>query len=389
MGKYQFDQVVSRAGTSALKWDTERLFKQEDLIPLWVADMDFPAPPEVIDAVTTRAQHGIYGYSGRRQSYYDALINWLKRRHQWEVRQDWIQYAPGVVPGLGLLVLSLTKPGDGIVIQPPVYPPFYEVVRDQGREVMENELVLEDGRYVMNLADLEQKFAAGAKMMILCSPHNPVGRVWREEELRKVAELCVRYGVILVSDEIHADLVYRGHCHTPIAALSEEIANQTITCLSTGKTFNLAGLTTAAAIIPNPEYRKAYQKTQQALHLFVENCFGPLAAEAAYTHGEAWLEELMAYIEGNLAYLAETLATEMPEVKLIEPEGTYLAWLDFRAWQMNTTELKKWMYQEAKVALNVGATFGKQGEGFLRINLACPRSILEEGLKRMVQARPR
>lgn len=389
MGKYNFDRVISRKETSSIKWDTKRLFNQEDLIPLWVADMDFPAPPEVIAAVTKRAQHGIYGYSTYNHEYHEALINWMQKRHQWEIEREWIQFSPGVVPALGLLVLALTRPGDQIVIQTPVYPPFRDVIRDNGRQIVENELLLQDGRYTMDFADLKEKLSAGARMMFLCSPHNPVGRVWREEELRQVAELCLRYDVILVSDEIHGDLVYPGNRHIPIASLSAEIAKQTITCISTGKTFNLAGLTTAAAIIPNAEHRRAYKKTAQGLHLFVENCFGTIAAQAAYTHGEEWLHEAIRYIEGNLDYLNQTFAEHLPEVKVIRPEGTYLAWLDCRAWQMNAADMKKWMYQKAKVALNEGSTFGRQGEGFLRINLACPRSILAEGLKRMIEARPR
>lgn len=389
MRKYDFDRVTPRREMGALKWDTGRLFKQDDLIPLWVADMDFPAPPEVVELMTSRAEHGIYGYSSRKQSYHDALIGWLDRRHRWKIQQEWIAYAPGVVPALSMLVLTFTEPGDRIVLQSPVYPPFFEVIGENGRVVAENELVLRDGSYEMDLADLEKHLSSGAKMMFLCNPHNPVGRVWREDELRKVVELCQRYGVLLVSDEIHADLVYPNHRHIPVASLSEEAARQTITCLSTGKTFNLAGLHTAAVIIPDAARKKAYEKTLRALHLFIENYFGSFAAQAAYTYGEEWLDELIVYLQGNLDFLEQTIRRELPGVHLIRPEGTYLAWLDVRAWGMSPTAIKKWMYQEAKVALNEGSTFGRQGAGFLRINLACPRVTLAEGLSRIVRAQPR
>jgi cystathionine beta-lyase len=385
--RYDFDRVIPRKQTNSVKWDLmAKVAKEEDLIPLWVADMDFPAPPEVVAAITKRAELGMYGYTASPQSYVDAIIGWVKRRHGWEIRQEWLASAPGVVPALSMLVMSLTSRGDRVVIQPPVYPPFFDVIRKNGREIVENPLVLRDGTYRIDFADLERKLAAGAKMMILCSPHNPVGRVWTRDELVRMAELCLRYKTILVSDEIHWDLVYEEHTHLPVASLSEEIAMNTITCISAGKSFNLAGLLTANVIIPNPEWRHAYIHTLQTMHLFIENFFAGAAVEAAYTHGEAWLAQLMRYIKGNLDYLTDFLATRIPEIKPIKPEGTYLAWLDCRELGMNADEIKNWMYKKAKVALNEGSTFGKAGEGFLRINLACPRATLAEGLARMERA---
>ncbi|NGQ93790.1 putative C-S lyase [Brevibacillus sp. SYP-B805] len=384
---YDFDRVIPRRNTHSVKWDLmAKVSREPDLIPLWVADMDFPAPPEVVEAVTRRAELGIYGYAVNPDSYFEAVGGWMKRRHGWEIRQEWLVHAPGVIPAISMLVMALTAPGDRVVIQPPVYPPFFDVIRKNGREVVENPLVLRHGRYEMDFEDLERQLEAGAKMLILCSPHNPVGRVWTREELLRLSQLCLAHKVILVSDEIHSDLVYDGYRHIPAASLSEEIAMNTITCISVGKTFNLAGLQTANVIIPNAEWRRAYTHTLHALHLFIQNYFAGAAVVAAYTHGEAWLSQLMSYIRGNLDYLTDYLAKHMPTIKPVKPEGTYLVWLDCRELGMTAPEIKEWMYRKAKVALNEGSTFGKEGEGFLRINLACPRATLAEGLVRMERA---
>lgn len=388
--KYDFDKVIDRRHTASLKWDAvEKRFGSSDILPLWVADMDFPSPPEVVAALTERAKHGMYGYTIRPQSFYDAILGWLKRRHQWDVRQEWLAFAPGVVTALSVLVSILTEPGERVLIQPPVYYPFFDVVRQNGRELVEQPLVLRDGRYVMDWDDLERKLASGVKLMLLCSPHNPGGRVWSREELQTLGELCRKYQVKVVSDEIHADLVYPGHRHIPLASLSPELAQNTVTCLSPSKTFNLAGIKTAVVVIPHPQLRRKYQERMHLLSLHEENCFAVTALQAAYTQGEGWLEELLAYLQGNLAFLQEFADRHLPGMRVMQPEGTYLVWLDCRSLGMDPQRLKEWMYEEAKVALNEGSMFGQNGRGFLRLNIACPRTLLREGLERMRRAWPK
>jgi len=387
---FHFDEIVDRKQSQAIKWDVrEKLFGSADVIPLWVADMDFPAPPAVRDALIKRAEHGIYGYTSRSVAAQEAIIAWWQRRHHWAIRREWMLQVPGVVPALSMLVATLTQPGDAVLIQPPVYPPFFEVIERNGRTVVESPLVLEDGRYRIDFADLEEKLAGGVKMMILCSPHNPVGRVWRQEELHRLGELCLRHDVMLVSDEIHADLVYAAHRHVPVASLSEALSQQTITCISPGKTFNLAGLQTASVIIPRSEWRTAMKEALHTLHLTTDHYFAGAAVEAAYRHGESWLEALQQYLEGNRRLVADYLETRLRPMRMIEPEGTYLIWLDCRELGMSRDELKRWFNREAKVGLNEGASFGQGGEGFMRMNIACPLVVLTEALERIALAMER
>ena len=384
---YDFDRIHDRRGTASYKWDqSAKLFGREDVIPMWVADMDFPAPPEVVETLTRRAAHGIYGYTVRTQSYYDAVADWLRRRHNWNIRQEWITSSPGVVVALSILVDELTEPGDGVILQAPVYYPFYDVIRMNGRRVVNNALVERDGRYVMDYALLEEQMAAGAKMMLLCSPHNPGGRVWTEEELRRLGELALKYGVILVSDEIHHDLVFKPHRHIPTASLSEELAMNTVTCFAPSKTFNLPGLQASTVIIPNPEFRRRYNYRLKALSLHMESYFGGHALEAAYRYGEPWLEALLDYLKGNLDELERFFAERLPECRVMRPEGTYLVWVDCRALTDEPAELKKLMFEEAGVAFNEGSVFGDEGRGFVRINIACPRRLMLEGLGRFASA---
>jgi cystathionine beta-lyase len=384
---YDFDRMYDRRNTASYKWDqSARLFGREDVIPMWVADMDFPAPPEVVDALTARAAHGIYGYTIRPQSYYDAIMDWLSRRHNWNIRQEWITASPGVVVALSILVDVLTEPGEAVILQAPVYYPFYDVIRMNGRQVVNNALVEQDGKFVMNFGELEKQMAAGAKMILLCSPHNPGGRVWTEEELRRLGELALKYGVIIVSDEIHNDLVFKPHRHIPIASLSEELAMNTVTCIAPSKTFNLPGLQASNVIIPNPQFRHKYNLRLKALSLHMESYFGGHALETAYRHGEPWLEALLDYLRENLDALERFFAERLPECRVMRPEGTYLVWVDCRAITPDPAELKKLMFEEAGVAFSEGSVFGDEGRGFARINIACPRSLMLQGLERFAAA---
>jgi len=381
---YDFDQIIDRQNTGSIKCDfNQRFFGREDILPLWVADMDFQAPEAVIKALVKRAQHGIYGYSDGMEGYNKAIIDWMQERHGWEIQQDWITFSPGVVPALNELVRSLTKPGDKILIQSPVYPPFFQAIRNHGREVVNSELTLENGRYTMDFADLEEKFSSGIKMMILCNPHNPVGRVWDRGELERLGQLCLAHDILVISDEIHGDLIYEGYQHIPFASLSPELAAQSIVCTAPSKTFNLAGLQTSNLVIPNPKYRQAYQTSLNLTGIHHPNAFGITAMEAAYKYGGDWLNQLMNYMKGNVEFLMSFLDRELPQIQAVQPEGTYLIWLDFRALGMEPKALQKFLVHKAGVGLNAGYLFGPGGEGFERLNLGCPRSILEDGLIRI------
>ena len=388
MSEYDFDRVIERRGTGCEKWDmVEAIFGAKDLVPLWVADMDFASPPEVVRALLRRVEHGVYGYTECTDGHYDALRGWMRRRHGWDVRREWVVPCPGVVPALNTLVRAFTRPGDRIIVQQPVYHPFMLAAENNGRRVLNNGLLFEGGRYVMDLDDLRKKVVSRrVKMLILCSPHNPVGRLWTRDELAETGRICVENGIIVVSDEIHSDLVLGGRRHVPFASLSEDLAARSVVCTAPSKTFNLAGLQTANLIIPDAKLRRDYSVAQEECGFFSANVFGTVALEAAYTYGEPWLEALLQYIEGNLRFLSEFITRKMPRITLIEPEATYLAWLDFRGLGMDSRALKDFLRHSAGVALGEGHIFGGGGEGFARVNLACPRRILEEGLGRLANA---
>ncbi|MBL0389512.1 pyridoxal phosphate-dependent aminotransferase [Tumebacillus sp. ITR2] len=379
-----FDEVVERRGTNSYKWDqVEKLFGSAEVLPMWVADMDFQAPESVRSALADRVAHGVFGYGAKPQSYLDSILAWLQKRHAWVVPQSWLAYSPSVLTSLAILLEIYTKTGDGVILQTPVYHAFFHVIRGNERKVVENSLRYQDGRYTMDFEDLEEKLKAGAKVMVLCSPHNPVGRVWEPEELRKVGELCLKYKVPVISDEIHFDLVMDGHRHTVFSSLSEKLAQNSVTLFSITKTFNLAGIHTSTAVIANDHVRRQFNFRLNSLNLGMESAFSPIATEAAYTGGVEWLNEVRKYVQDNYEFMCAFVAEKMPQIKVAPLEATYLAWLDVSELGMNGEELKAWMYQEAKVALNEGSAFGKSGEGFLRLNLACPRAILVEGLNRM------
>ena len=381
--KYNFDEYVERRNTKSVKWDgMEEVFGTEDALPMWVADMDFLSPPEVVNALIERAKHGVYGYTLKDEGFYDSFIKWVKKRHSWEIKRKWIVVTPGVVSAISLAILAFTKPSDEIILQPPVYYPFFRVVSGLGRKIVYNPLKFENGRYTMDFDDLERKINGKTKMLILCSPQNPTGRVWTEEELSKLGNICKRNDILIASDEIHADIVYKEYKHTPIASL-EDFANNTITFMAPSKTFNIAGLNTAMTIIPNEELLKSFSMMLENIGLGIGNVFGITASQAAYENGEEWLEALLDYLKENLEFLKSFVAERMPQVKVVEPEGTYLVWLDFRSLNMSDEELRTFMLEKAKVALDDGYIFGPGGSGFQRINIATPRIILKQGLERI------
>ncbi len=383
---YDFDTLPDRRGTASLKWDFgRRIAGRDGLLPLWVADMDFVAPPFIADAVARRAAHGVYGYTLEPESYFEAATRWLEERHGWTVRREWLIPAPGVVQAVSAALLAASAPGDRIVIQPPVYFPFAQRIRANGREVAENPLVLEAGRYRMDFEGLERALAAGARVLILCSPHNPGGRAWTREELEQAAALCARHGAVIVSDEIHADLVLPGRRHVPVASVSEDAARITITCVSATKTFNLAGLGGSLAVVSDGALRQRLQAALGAQCAGTANCFAVAASEAAWRHGADWLDALLACVAGNLAYLADRLPREIAAARVLPLEATYLAWIDLRGLGMPDEEVRDRLL-DAGIWLDEGRKFGTGGAGFQRLNLACPRSVLVRAVDGMVRA---
>ncbi len=382
--KYNFDEITDRSNTACVKYDLRNLFfGTEEVLPMWVADMDFRTPDFIMDAIRKRAEHEVLGYSIRPDSYFTSLTAWLMRRHQWAVDRQWIAFSPGIVPAVNMAVLAFSQRRDRIIVQPPVYFPFFDAVKKHGRKLVYNQLIMENGRYRMDFEDLEKHCREGAAMIILSNPHNPGGNAWTREELRKLADLCNRYGVLMVSDEIHSDLVNRGYRHTVLAGLSPETAANTVTMVAPSKTFNLAGMATSSVIISNPLLMKKFRKVLDALHIEMGNLFGNIASEAAYTHGDAWLEQLLDYIDGNIRLLMDFADKRLPQVKVIRPEATYMAWLDFSATGMNQHELKTFVIEKAGLGLNEGPQFGPGGEGYMRMNLACPRATLQKALEQL------
>lgn len=383
---YDFDTLPDRRGTASLKWDFGGRFAgREGLLPLWVADMDFVAPPFIVDAVARRAAHGVYGYTLEPESYFEAAMRWLQVRHGWDVRREWLLPAPGVVQAVSAALLAASVPGDRIVVQPPVYHPFAQRIRANGRAVAENPLVLDGDRYRMDGEGLERELAAGARVLILCSPHNPGGRVWTREELGRTAGLCARHGAVIVSDEIHADLALPGRRHVPIATVSEEAARITITCVSATKTFNLAGLGGALAIACDEGLRTRLQTALGAQCAATANCFAAAASEAAWRQGADWVDAMLACVAGNLAYLADRLPRELAGARVLPLEATYLAWIDLRGLGLTDDEVRDRLLG-AGIWLDEGRKFGTGGAGFQRLNLACPRSVLVRAVDGMVRA---
>ncbi len=378
----RFDCIINRAETNAIKKVfCEPLFGRRDLIPLWVADMDFPAPQAVTDELIKRAQHPIYGYTARPKSYFESLQNWMHTRHQWSIKTEWCLHSPTVLASLSLALDTLAPLNSDVVIQTPVYAPFYTVVTRNNRNIVENPLLRRpDGSYQMDFNHLELCFAKGAKFFILCSPHNPVGRVWTKTELSRLAEIIIRYNVTVLSDEIHCDLVFSGHKHTPLASVSSDLRNNVITCVSPTKTFNLAGMSTSAIIVSNPKLRQQIEAAFLRYSIDHTNLFGVVAFESAFRNGAEWLDELLKYLECNRDFIAQFLSQFPNKVTVKKPEGTYLAWLDFAASGWDEKEISHKLIHEAGLALEPGAKFGSAATRFSRLNFACPRSILEQAV---------
>jgi len=385
---FEFDRRLEPPSSGGLKWDyAAAKYGAADLLAMWVAEMDFPAPPAVVEAIRRRAEVGVFGYTFSDETYTSAIVDWMARRHGWTIKPEWLAHAPGVVPALHYCVQAFTEPGDQVLIQTPVYPPFKEVVERSGRQLVGNALVADaDGRYRMNMDELERLLAGGVKLLLLCSPHNPVGRVWTADELAAVGELAAAHGAIVVSDEIHADLVFAPHVHTPFARLSETVAARTVVCTSPSKAFNLAGLQSASVVIADRKLRLAYRQAVQRAFIGAPNTFALVATAAAYREGEAWLDACLAYIRGNVAILRSWVDERLPQLRFAEPEGTYLVWLDCRRLGLSNAELHSFFVQRARIAVNFGDTFVAGGDGFVRLNLACPRAVLEEALERLYAA---
>jgi len=386
--KYNFDTIIDRRNTNSLKYDCAKEWgAPEDAIPMWVADMDFQTAPEIREAMHECVTHGAFGYSVPKKEYYDIVANWFRTRFQWEAQGEWIVKTPGVVFAISVAIRALTQKGDAVMIQQPVYYPFKAVILDNERICINNPLVLKGGRYVMDFADMEKKIVENrVKMVILCSPHNPIGRVWTKEELQKLLDVCKRHNVFIISDEIHCDFVYPGHEHTVLATLAMDYLDHLMICTAPSKSFNLAGLQLSHIFIPDEEVRERFKKELSVIPYDESGTLALVAGRAAYEKGADWMDELKDYLWDNIDYLRTFLQKNLPKIKLIEPEGTYLVWLDFRAYDMTPEELEYKMRHEAKLWLDEGTMFGEEGAMFERVNIACPRSILEKALNQLKTA---
>lgn len=385
MTTYNFDREIDRKKTNSLKYDfaVER-GRVVDVLPLWVADMDFQAPKPVLDALQNAVSHGIFGYSEVKGEYFDVLYRWFDSRFDWQPKSEWLVKTPGVVFALAMAVRALTKEGDSVLIQPPVYYPFFEGIRDNNRKIVESPLLLADGHYEIDFDDLEEKIASqNVKLFLLCSPHNPVGRVWTKEELQKLGELCDRYHVFVVADEIHCELVYEGHDYTPFASLSERFRQNSVTCVSPSKAFNLAGLQIANIIAADEGVRRRIDRAININEVCDVNPFGVIATIAAYNEGGAWLDALRKYLWENYEYLYRFFEQRLPQYPVLPLEGTYLVWIDCRASSIGSDATTLRLQEEQKLMVNSGTLYGPGGEGFIRLNIACPRTLLADGLERI------
>lgn len=384
MMKYDFDAIVPRRGTDSYKWDSA---DSPDVLPLWVADMDFRTAPPVIEALRRRVEHGIFGYARVPQAYYDAVTGWFGRRHGWKIRREWIVYTTGVVPALSAVIQALTAPGDKVLVQTPVYNCFFSSIRNNGCEAVESPLLYADGVYGIDFADLERKAAdPKVRLLLLCNPHNPAGRVWSREELRRVGEICLRHDVFVVADEIHCDLVFAGHAYTPFASVAEEFLLHSATCTSPSKAFNLAGLQIANIVCADEEKRRKIDRSINVNEVCDVNPFGIEALQAAYNEGEAWLDALREYLFDNYGVLKDYFHGHLPHLPVLSLEGTYLAWIDCSALNLSSGALEEMLLENEKVWINAGSMYSGAGESFIRINLACPRQVLKEGLERLGRA---
>ena len=382
--KFNFDKIIDRTNNFSAKWsEMNKNFGTNNLLPMWVADMDFLTAPCVMEALKDRLEQGIFGYTTRPSSYNESIVNWLDNRFSWKINQEWLMFSPAVITSISLLIQNLTQKNDKIMIQEPVYSPFHSIVESNERNLVISPLVkLDDGSYVMDYEDIEAKIK-DVKVFILCNPHNPVGRVWTREELTRLGEICLKHNVLVISDEIHSDIILKNHKHTPFASISKEFSENTITCMAPTKTFNLAGLQSSFLVISNPYYYEVMDKAFSILDIKRNNAFSLVATEAAYNYGEDWLYELIKYIEDNVDFAIDYIKNHMPQLKVKKPEGTYLLWVDFSNLNVDKEDLKNALINKGRIALSDGSSFGIGGDGYYRINLACPRSMVLEGLKRI------
>lgn len=382
--KFNFDKIVDRTNNFSAKWsEMNKNFGTNNLLPMWVADMDFLTAPCVMEALKDRLEQGIFGYTTRPSSYNESIVNWLDNRFSWKINQEWLMFSPAVITSISLLIQNLTQKNDKIMIQEPVYSPFHSIVESNERNLVISPLVkLDDGSYVMDYEDIESKIK-DVKIFILCNPHNPVGRVWTREELTRLGEICLKHNVLIISDEIHSDIILKNHKHTPFASISKEFRENTITCMAPTKTFNLAGLQSSFLVISNPYYYEVMDKAFSILDIKRNNAFSLVATESAYNYGEDWLYELIKYIEDNVDFAIDYIKNHMPQLKVKKPEGTYLLWVDFSNLNVDKKDLKNALINKGRIALSDGSSFGIGGDGYYRINLACPRSMVLEGLKRI------
>jgi cystathionine beta-lyase len=383
-----FDETVDREGTDCIKYDLrESVFGRRELIPMWVADMDFKTPDFIYENLHARLDHRVYGYSYRPAAYCDSIVWWLARKHNWQVDPEWILFCPGVVPAINISTLVFTRPGDHVAIQPPVYTPFFNAVEAHGRNLLLNKLTEDDGRYIMDIKSLRKELPDNTRMIILSNPHNPVGRAWNPDELKELADLCLEKQILILSDEIHSDLILPGYKHTPVASLSPEIADITVTCIAPSKTFNLAGLSTSSVIISNPVLRKYFSKKTGSLHIENGNIFGNTASMAAYSEkGYEWVAELMEYISSNVSFVTDYCRSLIPEIVPVKPESTYLIWLDCRALSMKGEKLERFFVEKAGVGLSEGSRFGPGGDGFMRMNLGAPLKTVVRAMEQIEKA---
>lgn len=381
---FNFNKIIDRTNNFSAKWsEMNKNFGSNDLLPMWVADMDFLTAPCIMEALKDRLEQGIFGYTTRPSSYNESIVNWLDNRFSWKIKKEWLMFSPAVITSISLLIQNLTQKNDKIMIQEPVYSPFHNIVELNERDLVISPLIkLDDGSYIMDYEDIEAKIK-DVKIFILCNPHNPVGRVWTREELTRLGQICLKHNVIVISDEIHSDIILKNHKHTPFASISKEFCKNTITCMAPTKTFNLAGLQSSFLVMSNPYYYEVMDRAFSTLDIKRNNAFSLVATEAAYNYGEDWLDELIKYIEDNVDFAIEYIKTHMPKLKVKKPEGTYLLWVDFNSLNVDEKDLKDALINKGRVALSSGSSFGIGGGGYYRINLACPRAMVLEALKRI------
>ena len=385
--RYNFDEIIDRHHTNAIKIERSKaLFGTENVLPLWVADMDFATPDFIVDALKDRCEHPIFGYTKFPENYFEVIIDWIKNLHNWEVNRKWIGYVPGIVTAIAFAIEVFSEPGDEIIIQPPVYYPFMDIINKAERKLINNQLVEKKGRYEMDFDDLEQRITSKSRIFIMSNPHNPGGRAWDFKTLNRLSELCAKHNILIISDEIHSDIILYNHKHCTFATVSETAANNSITFIAPTKTFNIPGLLSSSYIIPNTEIRLKYQKYLEKMELTGSNIFSAIATKAAYTSGNIWRQEMIQYVQQNIDYLADFLRTNIPEIKPMIPEASYLVWLNCKDLGMETNELHSFFAHKAGIGLNKGSVFGPGGEYHLRINVACPRSVLQLAMNQLQNA---